>query len=274
MVIFPNAKINIGLTITEKRPDGFHNIETCFYPVQWNDVLEIVSSKKMEINITGINIPGDPKENLVYKAYELLKKDFDLPPVKMHLHKVVPIGAGLGGGSADAAFAVKALAEMFNLIFEPDLLKIYTSKLGSDCSFFIDNQPSMAYGKGDELEPIDLNLSEKFIFIVYPNIHVPTKEAYAGIKPGHSPYNLQQSLQNNSISEWKEIIRNDFEGSVFIKYPEIRNIKEKLYELGALYAAMSGSGSAVFGIFDEYLPVKEHFKEGYIIWSNADDELS
>ncbi len=266
MVIFPNAKINLGLNIVEKRSDGFHNIETCFIPVNWCDIIEITEAKKTSFISTGIDIPGSPDSNLSLKAYELLRKDYNLPPVSIHLHKNIPIGAGLGGGSSDAAFVIKALSEKYNLIFENEILKFYAAFLGSDCSFFIDNIPSMAFEKGDVLHPIQLDLSGKFIVLVYPDLHVDTKTAYSGVKPKKPEYDLEETLLKKPIEDWKNYVFNDFEEGVSVKYPQIAEIKKQLYNSGAIYSAMSGSGSTVFGIFEKEVRV-EGFPTNYKIWS-------
>jgi len=253
MVVFPNAKINIGLNVVEKREDGFHNIESIFYPVtNLFDVLEIVanSENQLEFTSSGIEIPGDSKSNLCLKAYYLLKKDFEIPFVKIHLHKVIPIGAGLGGGSSDAAFMLKALNELFELNLTPSKLIAYARKLGSDCAFFIKNKPVYAYHKGDEFESIDLDLSSYEIKLEYPNIHVGTSEAYSGVIPKVADYNLKEAIKL-PIKSWVTSIKNDFEESIFSNYPKIENLKKEMYTNGAIYAAMTGSGSAVFGIFEK-----------------------
>ena len=251
MVVFPNAKINIGLHIVEKRNDGFHNLESIFYPVfSLYDVLEVVktSGNELEFTSSGIDIPGGATNNLCVQAYSLLKKDFNLPFVKIHLHKVIPIGAGLGGGSADAAFMLKVLNELFGLELSDNELINYARQLGSDCAFFIKNEPAYAYHKGDELESIDLDLSAYDIKVDYPNIHIGTAEAYAGVTPKSSTINLKEVIQQ-PIANWKEKIKNDFENSIFPNHPEIARLKEKMYVNGALYASMTGSGSAVYGVF-------------------------
>ncbi|MCO6499512.1 MAG: 4-(cytidine 5'-diphospho)-2-C-methyl-D-erythritol kinase [Vicingus serpentipes] len=251
MIVFPNAKINIGLHIVEKRSDGFHNLESIFYPVtSLYDVLEVVKSSGNELEFTssGIDIPGDDTNNLCVQAYTLLKKDYDLPLVKIHLHKVIPIGAGLGGGSADAAFMLKALNELFELQLSDNVLMGYARQLGSDCAFFIKNKSAYTYHKGDELETIDLDLSDYDIRVEYPNIHIGTAEAYAGVTPKPSVVNLKEIIQQ-PVTSWKGIVENDFEQSIFPRYPKIEALKKKMYEEGALYASMTGSGSAVFGIF-------------------------
>lgn len=249
MVVFPNAKINIGLNVVAKRSDGFHNIESIFYPVKaMYDVLEIVESEQLSFSSTGISIPGNIENNLCVKAYHLIKADFDIPFVKIHLHKVIPIGAGLGGGSADAAFMLTALNELFHLQLSGNQLINYAKQLGSDCAFFIQNKPAYAFNKGDELEDVMLDLSAYDIRIEYPNIHIGTTEAYAGIIPQKNKVDLKKIIKE-PVANWKKIIKNDFEHSIFPNHPTIKQLKEQMYANGALYAGMTGSGSAVFGIF-------------------------
>lgn len=248
MISFPNAKINIGLNVVSKRPDGYHNLETIFYPVKLSDALELTESDHTEFTTSGIKIDGNPENNLVFKAYQLLTSDFELPPVNIHLHKVIPFGAGLGGGSADAAFTLKMLNNFFNLKISSDKLESYAAKIGADCPFFIKNKPTFANGIGDQFHPINLDLSEFKIIIVKPNIAVSTPDAYKNVIPAKPDFNLKD-IEDLPIENWKDIIKNDFEKSVFPKYPEIEHLKNTLYENGALYASMSGSGAAVFGIF-------------------------
>ncbi len=264
MVVFPNAKINLGLHVVEKREDRYHNIETCFYPVQWHDALEIIESKKTHFTNSGINIPGLAKENLCYKAYELLRKDFGLPDLQIHLHKIIPIGAGLGGGSSDAAFTLRLLSEQFHLMLDDDLLTMYATQLGSDCAFFIQNRPCLATGKGEILEPLTLDLSDYHLMLVYPEIHISTQEAYADIEPKPPSNTLKEILLNEHIQIWREKLINDFEHAVFQKHPELQSIKDQLYAMGAIYAAMSGSGSGIYGIFQE--EQVSIFPEHYMIW--------
>lgn len=264
MLVFPNAKINLGLQVTEKRKDGFHNLVTCMYPVPLTDALEIIQAKKPEFTSSGIAIPDNEKDNLILKAYQLLKKDFnDLPPIAVHLHKAIPIGAGLGGGSADAAFALKMMNKLFDLYLEDWFLEDYAARLGSDCSFFIENKPKIASGRGEILEATNLDLKGKWLVLVNPNIHIDTKEAYAGIKPKKPQEDLRVILADRK--RWKEELVNDFEYSIFQKYPEIKAIKEGLYQQGAFYAAMSGSGSTVFGLFDQK-PKWEADTKGYSVF--------
>jgi 4-diphosphocytidyl-2-C-methyl-D-erythritol kinase len=266
MVVFPNAKINLGLQILHKRPDGFHNLASVFCPVGWCDALEVLPADTLSFKSTGIPIPGGG-DNLCLKAYRLLAADFNIPPVYIHLHKHIPIGAGLGGGSADAAFTLKALNELFELGLKEEELEAYCRALGSDCAFFIRNKPVLAIGKGDEFEPLTLSLDKYHIVVVYPAIHVSTAEAYSGVKPAQPGYTLPQLLAEDP-SAWKSGIKNDFEDSIFPKYPAIARLKEMLYEQGAVYASMSGSGSAVYGLFKE--PVTGlRFPDEYTTWTGA-----
>ena len=253
MISFPNAKINIGLHVVEKRPDGYHNLETVFYPVKLRDALEIVKSNKLTFSASGMAIEVDSENNLVMKAYRLLQADFDLSPVKIHLHKVIPFGAGLGGGSADAAFTLKMINDLFSLHLSIDTLENYAAKLGADCPFFIQNRPTFAQGIGDQFKAVQLDLSDYEIVIVKPPFSVGTAEAYRNIQPMKPDFDLNR-IAELPVDQWKEVVKNDFEESVFPRYPEIRQLKQKLYEAGAIYASMSGSGSAVFGLFRS-LPV-------------------
>lgn len=249
MILFPNAKINIGLNITERRPDGYHNLETIFYPINLKDALEVVKSDKLSFTSSGIDIPGRVEDNLCVMGYHMLKKDFDLPPVKIHLHKNIPIGAGLGGGSADAAFFIKLMNEEFKLGLSVQQMTAYARRLGADCAFFIENKPVYAFEKGDEFENIRLDLSAYKIVLVMPPVHVSTGEAYGGVKPTPVKDSLFD-LINEPITEWRKKIKNDFETSIFKNHVEIRGVKAALYQAGAIYASMSGSGASVFGIFD------------------------
>lgn len=264
MLVFPNAKINIGLNIVEKRPDGFHNIESCFYPIGWSDALEITKSEAFSFETNGISIPGDNADNLCKKAYETLAGDYELHPVKMHLLKAIPIGAGLGGGSSDAAFAIRALNDFFklNISFEKQL--DYARRLGSDCAFFILNKPAYCFQKGDRFEDIDLKLAGKWIVLVNPGIHISTIEAYAGIKPAAAKTNLRDDLKG-PVADWATRIKNDFEATLFPKYPLLKEIKQRLYADGAEYASMSGSGSTVYGIFEKQKNLNNYFKN-YKVW--------
>ena len=259
MVFFPHCKINLGLQIVSKREDGYHDIETCFYPVPWCDVLEVIKSDQFQITQSGTTIPGREEDNLCVKAYQLLKKDFDLQPIKLHLHKVIPTGAGLGGGSSDAAFTLRALNSVFNLNLSDVELRRYSSTLGSDCSFFVNDKPMLGSGRGEILSETSVSLKGKFLVLVKPDIHVSTAEAYAGVIPKQPTHAIKEILAL-PIAEWRGRLKNDFEESVFKKYPQIETIKNELYEQGALYASMSGSGASVFGIFDSPHDLKNKFR--------------
>lgn len=252
MLTFPNAKINLGLNITEKRPDGYHNLETIFYPIPLEDALEINPAKdhsqKFTLHQSGIVIDGKPEDNLVAKAYRMLDERFNLPSIDVHLHKHVPSGAGLGGGSADAAFMLKLLNENFSLQLSVGELEEYAAKLGADCAFFIQNKPTFAEGIGNIFSPVSISLKGYQLALIKPNVFVSTKAAFSLIKPRKPVHSLKEVI-THPVNEWKELMTNDFEESVFSQYPEIGEIKEKLYQQGAIYAAMSGSGSSVFGLF-------------------------
>jgi 4-diphosphocytidyl-2-C-methyl-D-erythritol kinase len=251
MISFPNAKINIGLHVTEKRPDGFHNLETVFYPVAWTDVLEFVVANQFEFTTSGIPISGDPEANLVIKAYRLLQNDFELPVLKIHLHKNIPFGAGLGGGSSDAAFMLRMLNKTFNLNISEDKLIGYAARLGSDCPFFMMNKLVYATGRGEVMNIINMTINGLFILLVKPPLEVSTAKAFQFVLPKKSEVSLPELL-SRPVQEWKRKIFNQFESSVFQSYPEIERVKDKLYESGAIYASMSGSGSCVFGIFNQF----------------------
>lgn len=254
MIVFPNAKINIGLNIVEKRPDGYHNLETLFYPVPWEDALEVhalstPSEKKCVLHLAGSIAIGDCKENLVERTYKLLNEAYDLPPIEVHLYKNIPSGAGLGGGSADAAFMLKLLNEKFRLGIGCNQLEEYCSQLGADCAFFIRNTPVLASGIGDKFTPVSFSLSGYRLVIVKPSVFVSTAQAFARIRPRVPEVSISDAIKH-PIGEWKTLLKNDFEESVFPQHPTIEKIKEQLYDAGAVYASMSGSGSAVYGIFN------------------------
>ena len=259
MITFPNIKINLGLSITEKRPDGYHNLETVFYPVALEDALEIRTNPEAQQKFTlhqhGMEIAGNPENNLVVKAYLLLDKEFHLPPVEIHLYKHIPSGAGLGGGSSDAAFMLKLLNEHYNLQLSDNQLEDYAATLGADCASFIKNTPTYAEGIGNIFSPIELSLKGYRIMIVKPDVFVSTREAFANIRPHRPEYPVREVIRR-PVAEWKDTLINDFEASVFPQYPVIGEIKEELYHQGAIYASMSGSGSSVFGLFaaDTTLP--------------------
>ena len=268
MIVYPNAKINIGLNVVEKRKDGYHNIETVFYPIKLMDALEITASEYYEQNctliVTGVILPGRPSDNLVVKAYNQLKSMFPdkIKPIDVHLHKHIPTGAGLGGGSSDAAFTIKALNDKFDLRLNEEDMKTVASKIGADCPFFIKNKPVFAQGIGDVFSEIEMSLKGKFILLVKPNIGVSTSDAYSLIKP-HKPEIPLKEILKKPLKEWKENVVNDFEYSVFAKYPEIAAIKDRLYDLGAIYASMSGSGATVYGIFKKQIDFVDEIFSGY-----------
>ena len=249
MILFPHAKINIGLNILSKRPDGYHEISSVFYPVKdCCDILEINESSIFSLETSGISIPNG--ENLCEKAYRLLKKDYNFPNINIFLKKQIPIGAGLGGGSADAAFTLIGINRLFNLKISQEDLCRYALKLGADCPFFIQENPKYVKGVGEKLKSINLDLSSYNIRLIYSNIHISTKEAYSSISPTLPKKNLLE-LISSPIENWKENIQNDFEKVIFSKYPKLSEIKDNLYSDGAIYASMSGSGSVLFGIFEK-----------------------
>lgn len=260
MVLFPNAKINLGLFVTEKRLDGYHNIQSILYPVPVFDALELIPAKDQvfRFSASGILVPGNDDSNLCVKAWEMLSADFNLPPVHIHLHKQIPLGAGLGGGSADAAFMIKLINHEFQLGLADEGMEDYAAKLGMDCPFFIKNKPAFAQQRGDKLLVVDLDLSGKFLVLVKPDCHISTKDAYTGIEVSQPAHSLTESIKL-PVPEWKELLINDFEKVVFPKFPEIAKIKQMLYNYGAIFASMSGSGSAVFGIFDTEVELQSFF---------------
>jgi len=267
MIFFPTAKINIGLNILEKRNDGFHNLNTIFYPINLSDVVEFTENNKNQYLFfnTGIKINlKSIEDNLLIKAYNILKKDFELPYIDVHLHKIIPIGAGLGGGSSDAAFMLKSINSYFKLNISNNELANYAQELGSDCNFFISNKPVFACEKGNILQDINFDLKGYYIAVIYPGININTAKAYSlitPVKPKQSLYDLIKL----PINEWKNFIYNDFEKIIFPMYPVIEDIKIKLYNSGAIYSSMSGSGSAVFGIFEKQIEIKNYF-ENFFVW--------
>ncbi|MDR3133351.1 MAG: 4-(cytidine 5'-diphospho)-2-C-methyl-D-erythritol kinase [Prevotellaceae bacterium] len=256
MLYFPPAKVNIGLHVTAKRPDGFHEIETLFYPVtSLYDVLEVAPAERFSIRLSGLPVEGAPETNLCVKAYRLLQADFDLPPVTIYLHKVIPPGAGLGGGSSDATATLLALNELFFLQLSYGQLFHYAMQLGSDCAFFLHRQPMLATGRGEVLTTLSgLDLQPYSVVIETPPVFISTAEAYAGITP-RLPAQPLASLLAQPVEQWKENVVNDFEAPVFARHPVLAQIKQRLYDAGAVYAAMSGSGSALFGLFRRLAPV-------------------
>lgn len=269
MIVFPNCKINLGLQILNKREDGFHDLETVFYPVPFRDALEIIPNNNTETEFTGtgLTVDGNDADNLCVKAYQLLKKDFpQLPAVKIHLHKTIPMGAGLGGGSADAAFMLKLLNNKFKLNLSTPQLLNYALQLGSDCPFFIINKPCFATGRGEILEEVPVDLSAYKIVLINPGIHINTGWAFSNITPAPSKKSIK-AIIHQPIASWKDELINDFENSVFAAHPQIKEIKEILYSHNAIYAAMSGSGSTVFGIFETVFDAKPFANKNYFIKS-------
>ncbi|MFT3908428.1 MAG: 4-(cytidine 5'-diphospho)-2-C-methyl-D-erythritol kinase [Ferruginibacter sp.] len=266
MIAFPNCKINIGLQIIGKRADGYHDLQTIFYPVVLKDALEIIDNTETNdaaFSTTGITIDGNAENNLCLKAYQLLKKDFpQLPGIKMHLHKTIPLGAGLGGGSADAAFTLQLLNKKYALGLDPESLNKYAADLGSDCPFFLMNKPCFASGRGEILEEVTLDLSAWKILLINPGIHINTGWAFSALEKMSIGSNLKEHV-SQPVATWREHISNDFEIPVFKAHKEIASIKENLYKTGAIYAAMSGSGSSLYGIFEKDAVPKLNFPSHY-----------
>lgn len=252
MILFPNAKINLGLRIIERRNDGFHNIETLFVPIALCDVLEFTNSEtpRNTIKVTGLLQENDPEDNLVLRAWELMYEKYNIPHLNIHLHKAIPIGAGLGGGSSDAAFMLKGINDLFNCGCSNEELKKMAARLGSDCPFFIENVKALGTGRGEELQAIELNLDQYKLLLVNPGIHISSKEAYDGVTPGKQDQSLID-LVKNPVAKWKHCICNDFENTILPKYPKIQEIKSSMYGSGAIYSSMTGSGSTVFGIYSK-----------------------
>ena len=274
MITFPNAKINLGLKVTGKRTDGFHTLETVFYPVGLCDILEInvAADGIFSFAASGLSIPGYPQENICVKAYHLMANEMHIPPVKMHLHKVIPTGAGLGGGSSDAAFAIKMIDSLFSLHLPEKTMITLAGFLGSDCAFFIRNEPAVAVGRGEELSPVKIDIAAYHPVIIVPSIHVNTREAYGWLDQ-MKEYSEKASVVHPLIlnpelpvGAWRDELTNDFEGPVFERFPRIGEIRDMLYDKGAIYASMTGSGAGVYGLFSE--PVKDlQLPEVYFIWN-------
>ncbi len=257
MIAFPNAKINLGLNIVSKREDGYHNIQSCFYPIPWHDCLEVIEATSFAFHSYGLDISGNSSSNLCVKAYELIKANHYIPPVEIHLLKNIPMGAGLGGGSADGAFTLKLLNDLFDLKLPDPELESYSLQLGSDCPFFIKNESAIVKGRGELLEPIDRDLSGYYLAIHHPGIPILTSEAYLGVTPVQPERSITDSIKE-LIQDWKDILKNDFESSILPRHPRIKFLKKAMYEAGAIYSSMTGSGSTVFGIFEHKVPA--HWK--------------
>jgi 4-diphosphocytidyl-2-C-methyl-D-erythritol kinase len=267
MLAFANAKINLGLNITQKRADGYHNLETVFYPIFINDVVEIIDAEQTHCLIKGIDIPGSADDNLCLKAFKTLQADFNLPHQQIILLKNIPIGAGLGGGSADAAFLIKLVNDKFKLGLSVLQMQNYARVLGADCAFFMENKPVFAFGKGDEFEAIEIDLSAYFMVLVKPPVHVSTADAYRNVKV-NTPEKSLKELMKLPVKDWKNCVFNDFEASVFEKYPQIAEVKAQLYAAGALFALMSGSGSSVFALFEKPVQLPQIEKENTVFYIN------
>ncbi len=273
MITFPNCKINLGLYITEKRDDGYHNIESVFVPVPLCDVLEILTINdlldknilvidNLYFKITGIELEGSIHENICVKAFQLLRSVYNLPPTAIYLRKNIPSGAGLGGGSADGTFVLRLLNELYQLKITPAQLKEYASKLGSDCPFFIENKTAFVTGRGEIIQTIPFELKGLHIIIIKPDLHISTKEAYSNITPAMPIYSLQKSL-SMPIEEWKNTVTNDFEKALQKLYPQLDKIKKDLYNAGAIYASMSGSGSSIYGLSKTMLTIPDSLKSHF-----------
>jgi len=270
MVTFPRAKINIGLRITEKREDGFHNIETLFFPIPLCDALEFVESENQNkgdiLTVTGLETGGKPEDNLVIKAVRRLRETFSFPYLKMHLHKAIPAGAGLGGGSSDAAFILKGINRCYGLKLDNNQLISIALELGSDCPFFIDSVPAFAGGRGEILESCNNQLLHNYYMILLnPGININTGEAYHNCRPAMPLQSLSGIIENYTPEKWKGLIINDFEDYVFKRFPLIGNLKEELYRSGAIFSLMSGSGSSVYAVFRNRHTIQEKLR-GYVIW--------
>jgi 4-diphosphocytidyl-2-C-methyl-D-erythritol kinase len=268
MIVKPISKINLGLNVVRKRADGYHDLETVFYPVGLSDRLELNESEggRIEFHSTGIRIPGDASTNLCVKAWRLMNEHFGIPPVRIDLEKIIPMGSGLGGGSSDGTFTLIALNQMFSLNLTAAQLRAFASQVGSDCAFFVSSLPAFAKGRGEILEPIQINLAGYFILIVVPPVHISTTDAYAMISPGHPAIGLKEIVKLPP-EQWKGKMINDFEIPISKKYQVIQQTVSEMYSIGAVYVSMSGSGSSVYGIFREQPICEGHFS-GCFIWQS------
>ncbi len=270
MICFPTAKINLGLRIIDKRPDGYHNIETFFYPIGLKDALEVVPAADLpdfRLTVSGTEERIEQPSNLVTKAFRLLQQSYGLPPLDAYLHKAIPSGAGLGGGSSDAAFMLSLINRLFDCEISTDVMKHMASQLGADCPFFLTNKPVFATGTGDKFEETTLSLKGYFLVVVKPPVSVSTSEAYANINPNR-PHQSLKEVANLPVTAWKGVMYNDFETYAFHVHPVIGDIKQRLYDKGALYASMSGSGSAVYGIFKDVVELQSDFPSLFY-WSST-----
>lgn len=268
MLVFPNSKINLGLSVLDKREDGYHNISSVFYPIPYQDVLEVVVSENGQDNFhySGRSIPGNPTNNLCAKAVEILRKSFEFPFISVYLHKEIAMGAGLGGGSADASYLLKVMNDLFQLGLSDDELKIYALQLGSDCPFFIDNKPLGVTGRGEVFEPTQIDLSGRYLVLVSSEIHISTADAYQHIQRNPELNDPIEVVNQFPITQWKDKLKNDFEGYAFQTFPILEKTKSDLYQMGAQYASMTGSGSSIYGIF-ESMPATSELEQYGSVWS-------
>lgn len=271
MVVFPNAKINLGLNIIQRRNDGYHNILSVFYPVGLCDILEFIVAENSQNDIftfSGLEIQGSTEQNICLKALKLIREVYSVPPLKVHLHKIIPMGAGLGGGSSDGSFLLKALNTHFEIGLSDTLLKELALELGSDCPFFIENIPVSISGRGEVMKEVNLNLKGKFIIVVFSEAHISSAKAYQNILVNHPPRVPLEIVTEMNTSKWKNHLTNDFEAYAFQVFPQLAKYKEALYGAGAVFSAMTGSGSAVYGIFDSK-PVELSTLKGLKYWSGT-----
>lgn len=266
MVVFPNCKINLGLQIIAKRPDGYHEIASAMYPVPIHDILEIVPSNSSidDVSFSGTEIPGNWESNLIFQAITLLRKHFTIPPLKIHIHKAIPMGGGLGGGSSNGTFTLLLLNDLFSLNLSEKELRKYASQLGSDCAFFVSQIPQLAEGRGEVLAPIKLDLSGKYLMLANDGTHISTQMAYSSVQPKNPSVSLKNIIINGSLEVWSNELINDFETPIFKQFPHLQNIKNKMLENGACYAAMTGSGSTIYGIFEKEINIEWGFDNGFV----------
>lgn len=266
MLSFPNAKINLGLQIKSKRDDGYHEIETCLYPIPLSDILEVIPEKDNKLMVTGNAIDGKPEENLCFKAIKLLSQKYQLPNLYVHLHKIIPHGAGLGGGSSDAVSTLLSINNILDLKINDEELLNLSSYLGSDCPFFVKNTPAIAKGRGEKLQTIDLSLKGNYLVLVFPKLFISSSTAYSLIN-AKTPKDGLESILKKDKESWKELLLNDFQSVLEQKYPQLKELSEIMYKKNAFYAAMSGSGSSYFGLFNEDPgETKSWFKKDYFVF--------
>ena len=264
MISFPKTKINLGLRVVNRRADGYHNIESLFYPIDIHDVLEMIPSPDGNFlySGSGLEVPCNPEDNLVVKAYRVMQRLYQLPEVHIHLHKIIPMGSGTGGGSSDGAYVILMANKLFQLGLKYSEMKDISTQIGSDCPFFIDPRPMIVTGRGELLEPVCFSLAQYNILLVFPGINIDTKKAYQGVSP-QKPNESITDIVCQPVENWKDLLINDFELNVFQKFPVLAELKQQLYDAGALYASMTGSGSAIYGIFKEDVDEVKFSKQYY-----------